>query len=377
MPRKINTKLALILAISLSTTPVLAMETIVEKQNDKKILSSESNLTNERFLKHIDGLDDCATLLPIAGKKTLLNFILVGCYAIGRVLYTWGGGWNAEDDGASKLAKTIGIAGSILDFTRSHYRESKPNTESTETDKFEVNGEIKESEAKIEAKDEKGNTILKNGSKFDMFKYIYDGCDCSGFVGCVVYNMLNTENDNGEGYVGPSTTRAEFFSKKGWGELKQITKKEIENGTYELYPGDIVSIQGHVYISLGKCKDGSVVLLHSSLPGVWIMGTTDKYGNKNSNAIKLAEKYGQKYPTAYKWLKEIEKKGVEREWKKYFEDPIENSIRDPKKKPVTRLVWYVDGKEGILTDPEGIQKMSPEEVLGYIFGNESNTLQKS
>ncbi|MBO6126620.1 MAG: hypothetical protein J6P21_01260 [Clostridia bacterium] len=377
MPKKIKTKLALILAIGLSTTPVLAMEPIIEKQNDKKFSSLKSNLTDERFLKHIEGLDNCSTLLPIAGKKTLLNFILVGCYAISRVLYTLGGGWNAEDDGASKLAKTIGLAKSILDFTRSHYSKSKPNTESTETYKFEVNGEIKESEAKIEARDERGNTILKNGSKFDMFKYIYDGFDCSGFVGWIVYNTLNTENDNGEGYVGSSTTRAEFFSKKGWGELKQITKEQIENGTYELYPGDIVSIQGHVYISLGKCNDGSVVLLHSSPPGVWIMGTTDKDGNKNSDAIKLAEKYGQKYPTAYKWLKEIEKKGVEREWKKYFEDPIENSIRDPNKKPVTRLVWYVDGEKGVLTDPEGIRKMSPEKVLGYIFGNESDILQKS
>ncbi len=369
MAKKIRTKLALILAISLSTTPVLAMEEVKEQETNQLVTNNKNSsvkadLTEERFPRHIKGLDDCVTFLPVAGKKTLLNFILVGCYTIGRVLYTWGGGWNAEDDGASKLTKTIGLAESILDFTRSHYSKSKPNTESTETYKFEVNGEIKESEAKIEAKDERGNTILKNGSKFDMFKYIYDGFDCSGFVGWIVYNTLNTENDNGEGYVGPSTTRAEFFSKRGWGELKQITKEQIENGTYELYPGDIVSIQGHVYISLGKCNDGSVVLLHSSPPGVWIMGTTDKDGNKNSDAIKLAEKYGQRYPIAYKWLNEIDKRGVKKNWDKYFNAGA-----------IKRFLWYVDGKKGILTDPEGIQKMSPEKVLERIFVNPNDRLE--
>ena len=369
MAKKIRTKLALILAISLSTTPVLAMEEVKEQETNQLVTNNKNSsvkadLTEERFPRHIKGLDDCVTFLPVAGKKTLLNFILVGCYTIGRVLYTWGGGWNAEDDGASKLAKTIGLAESILDFTRSHYSKSKPNTESTETYKFEVNGEIKESEAKIEAKDERGNTILKNGSKFDMFKYIYDGFDCSGFVGWIVYNTLNTENDNGEGYVGSSTTRAEFFSKRGWGELKQITKEQIENGTYELYPGDIVSIQGHVYISLGKCNDGSVVLLHSSPPGVWIMGTTDKDGNKNSDAIKLAEKYGQRYPIAYKWLNEIDKRGVKKNWDKYFNAGA-----------IKRFLWYVDGKKGILTDPEGIQKMSPEKVLERIFVNPNDRLE--
>ena len=80
MSKKIRAKLALILAISLSTTPVLAMEEIKVQETkqqvtdaDNKDLSEEINLTIERFFKHIDGFDDCATLLPVAGKKTLLR----------------------------------------------------------------------------------------------------------------------------------------------------------------------------------------------------------------------------------------------------------------------------------------------------------------
>lgn len=361
MAKKIRAKLALILAISLSTTPVLAMEELKEQETNQPVTNSkdsneEINLASERFSKHIDGLDDCATLLPIAGKKTLLNFILVAAYAIGRVLYTWGGGWNAEDDGASGLVKTIGLAKSILDFTRSHYSENKPNTESTETEKIEINGEIKEYKVRTTAVDENGKLVLKNLLPFLMFKYIYDGFDCSGFLGWVIYNTLNTKDGN-EGYVGASTTRSKFFSENGWGKVEEITEEQIENGTYELYPGDIVSFPGHVYISLGKCKDGSVVLLHSSPPGVWIMGTTDKDGNENSDAIKLAEKYGQRYPIAYKWLNETDERGVKRHWDKYF-----------KAGAIKRFVWYVDGK-GILTDPESIQKMSPEQVLDRIFAN--------
>ena len=371
MAKKIRTKLALILAISLSTTPVLAMEKLNEQETkqqvtnaDNKDLSKEINLVSERFSKYIDGLDDCATLLPVAGKKTLLNFILVAAYAISRVLYTWGGGWNAEDDGASKLAKTIGLAKSVLDFTRSHYSDNRSNTESTETEKIEINGEIKECKVRTTAVDENGKLVLKNVWPFLylMFKYIYDGFDCSGFLGWVIYNTLNTKDGN-EGYVGKSDTRPEFCSSKGWGKLEEITEEQIENGTYELYPGDIISFPGHVYISLGKCKDGSVVLLHSSPPGVWIMGTTDKDGNENSDAIKLAEKYSQGYPIAYKWLNETDKRGVKRHWDKYF-----------KAGTIKRFVWYVDGK-GVLDDPEGIQKMSPEQVLDYIFVNPNDRLE--
>ena len=62
-----------------------------------------------------------------------------------------------------------------------------------------------------------------------------------------------------------STGMAESLANRGWGKL-------IRN-PHEFLPGDIVSMQGHVWISLGTCEDGSVLLVHSSPPGVSVCGT--------------------------------------------------------------------------------------------------------
>mgnify|MGYP000688916402 FL=1 len=51
----------------------------------------------------------------------------------------------------------------------------------------------------------------------------------------------------------------------------------------------------HVWLSLGQCFDGSVVILHSSPAGVHISGTPTPKGAENSQAIKLANKYMSKY----------------------------------------------------------------------------------
>ena len=47
----------------------------------------------------------------------------------------------------------------------------------------------------------------------------------------------------------------------------------------------------HVWLSLGPCNDGSVVILHSSPSGVHISGTPTPKGIENSHAIDLANKY--------------------------------------------------------------------------------------
>lgn len=51
--------------------------------------------------------------------------------------------------------------------------------------------------------------------------------------------------------------------------------------------GDIVSISGHVWICLGQCEDGSVVLIHSTPnAGVQISGTQTRSGNADSEAVQ-------------------------------------------------------------------------------------------
>ncbi|MDE5600026.1 MAG: hypothetical protein K2I60_00230 [Oscillospiraceae bacterium] len=61
---------------------------------------------------------------------------------------------------------------------------------------------------------------------------------------------------------------------EGWGDFtpaKDVKKHHV---------GDIMSGEGHVYICIGECDDGSIVIVHSSPCGVQINGTTTKMVKK-------------------------------------------------------------------------------------------------
>ncbi len=76
---------------------------------------------------------------------------------------------------------------------------------------------------------------------------------------------------------------ASTYAKYGWGTYKKtIAVKDWK-------PGDIMSSPTHIYIVVGSCADGSVVLVHSSPAGVRLSGTPDKKGRTNSEAVKLAK----------------------------------------------------------------------------------------
>ena len=55
-----------------------------------------------------------------------------------------------------------------------------------------------------------------------------------------------------------------------------------------------MSKEGHVWMVVGQCEDGSVVLLHSTPPGVSLAGTLLEDGTK-SQAVQLAEAYMSRY----------------------------------------------------------------------------------
>ena len=181
-------------------------------------------------------------------KSTLKKFLKTGLKPVGQTLYVWGGGWNKEDTGAGKEAVTLGISSKWKKF------------------------------------------YDKNDADYDynQTRYqIHDGLDCSGYVGWTVYNTFNTSNGN-EGYVMEEEETA-AYAKKGWG-------KYAKAGSFtDFKAGDIMSSSDHVYIVLGQCKDSSVVLLHSSPPGVVICGTCTPDGDENSEAAALAKKYMKKY----------------------------------------------------------------------------------
>lgn len=222
----------------------------------------------------------------ITTLKTFLDTALAPC---GSTMYIWGGGWDVTDTKAGDDALRIGLNGQWRTFYK------------------------------------------KQSSSYDYNKYRYDwgnGLDCSGYIGWVMYNILNTK-PNKDGYVKLASKQGEWFAQKGYGTFKKSSQ------VTEYKPGDIMSSSGHIYICLGSLSDGSVLLVHASPPGISVCGTVTPSGGKNSKAILYAKKlrkkeYGQ--------------------WNKKYSDCI---------KPVSYLTDYDQFRfdltgESIMTDPDKI-----------------------
>lgn len=262
----------------------------VPKVINKTILYNKSNNTP------VD--DDEITTLP-----TLQEFLQIAIQPVGKTMYVWSGGWNEEDNAAGVDAVSIGVSPQWKRFF------------TKQTSKYNF-----------------------NTTRFQ----IHNGLDCSGYVGWTIYNLFNTENCN-DGYVMKATKMAKDFSNRGWGSY--TSAKNVKKFT----PGSIMSSKGHVYIVLGQCTDGSIVLVHSSPPGVQISGTVSPKDNKNSQAITLATKYMKKYYPA--WYK---KYPVNSRDKSYLTD-------------YNQMTWKLSG-DSALTDPDDIAKMSASQVLTLLFG---------
>lgn len=276
-------------------------------------VAEEKNIEFETFIENLMGEAEIAlAIMPDEtesldmpsdyemrpGKQTLLNFLITAKAPLGHTMYVWGGGWNEEDTAAGEEARSIGESPRWQEFA--NMQSSAYNYRNTRYQ-------------------------------------IHDGLDCSGYVGWVVYNVF--ENADGRpGYVEKATGMAESFSSRGWGSYTSAS------GVVDWKPGDIMSMKGHVWISLGMCEDGSVVLLHASPPGVILSGTQLKNGRR-SRAIELAEYYMQiYYPDWYE---------------KYPDCAKENFY-------LTRSGQMRWNRE-TLADEEGIGEMSAEEVLELLF----------
>ncbi len=237
-------------------------------------------------------------------KYSIANLLLLAKAPLGQTMYVWGGGWNEEDTGAGADACTLGVSPVWAEFA-----------------------------AKQDA-----------SYDYDDTRYqIHDGLDCSGYMGWLVYNLLETE-DGQPGYVTKATDMAADFAARGFGEF--TSAEEVE----DWQAGDIMSMKGHVWMALGMCEDGSVVLLHASPPGVMLSGTR-LADNKVSQAEILANEY---MSTCYP------------EW--YERYPI--TVRDYEYlEKSSRMRW---GEE-FLSDAQGLREMSAEEVLQWLFAEGENT----
>lgn len=227
-------------------------------------------------------------------SASIKQFLKVALEPVGSTMYIWGGGWNEEDSDAGATSTQLGLYPEWARFAR-----------------------------------QQDETYDFNEHRYEREK----GLDCSGYVGWVIYNTFETENGN-TGYVTTSTDMAESFAMRGWGNL-------IENPK-EFLPGDIVSMEGHVWICLGTCEDGSVLLVHSSPPGVSVCGTQIKDG-ESSIAIELATKYmAENFP----------------EWQeKYPNRAVPNTYLEN----VMVFRWNTN----TMSDAKEYQSMSAEETLQY------------
>ena len=269
--------------------------------------------------------DDSAVMDPKVkgepGVKTLENFLKTALSPVGTVLYVYGGGWDWQDAGSSVQCKSIGVADSWKDFFFSNAGKYtyKPD--------YYPNGGWNE--------------------------YYYAGLDCSGYIGWVIYNINNTA-DGEEGYVMGSTKMAGNFAERGWGNAVTSFKAS------DFKPGDIFSLKGHVWMCIGTCPDGSIVIAHSTPSksrlgkeggGVQLsaLGTS-----KDCEAYKLADRYmSEFYPSWYS--------GYEAVLKNYADYTAVSGGATGK------FSWKLDG--GLLTDPDGLAGMSAAEVLRTIYGS--------
>lgn len=272
------------------------------------------------------------------GERTLKNLLKTALEPVGTTLYIYGGGWDWQDEGSAPQARTLGVSSDWVRFFESQ--------DSDFTYK-EKDGD--------EAKADPTTSYYPYG---EYNEYYYAGLDCSGYLGWVIYNTFETENGQ-DGYVGGATGFAKRLSEKEWGDWTQdVEVPDKENG-YTMKPGDVMSINGHVWLSLGTCEDGSVVIAHSSpsksrtgQPGAGVQ-ISAVGPDEDCEAYRLADQYmSNYYPEWYE------------RYPIYLCDPSVYFTFEGDQ--AGRFIWDAETGTG-LADPEHLQEMKPAEVLECLY----------
>ena len=273
------------------------------------------------------------------GEKTLKNFFATAMMPVGTTLYIYGGGWDWQDEGAAFQTRTIGLSD---DWRRFFYSQ-------------DVNYTFKEKDGDESKKDAAHSYYPYGGYN----EYYYAGLDCSGYVGWTLYNVMNKE-DGKDGYVMSSTKMARTLAEKGWGKRTQNFMKPVNYKESEFLPGDIFSKKGDIWICLGTCEDGSIVILHSTAadsrtgqpgggPELSAIGES-----KDCDAYRLADKYMSKYFSDWYARYPIALKNYEEYT--YVEGEY-----------VGKFSWNLTGADSVLSDPDNLRSKRPEEILEILF----------
>ena len=322
-----------------SGTPLYPIQNRLKENYKFHITVNDGTVTDTEEIRETEG-----TFKPVVegkpGEKTLINFIRTALMPVGTTLYIYGGGWDWQDEGSAIQARTLGVSPDWVKFFNEH----------------DVNYTFRDIDDDESKRDPK-TSYFPFGS---YNEYYYAGLDCSGFVGWVIYNTFETENGK-DGYVCSSTKMAGRLAGYGWGDFSQEMPGIADENDIRLLPGDVVSIKGHVWISLGTCEDGSILIVHSTNGHVSRTGqpgggvALSAVGrDTNCEAYRLADKYMSKYYP---------------EW--YSRYPV--SLSDPEKylkiegDTAGRFSWNTAGGAG-LTDEARVQDMTPAQVISLCFG---------
>lgn len=271
------------------------------------------------------------------GERTVANFLKTAMMPVGTALYIYGGGWDWQDVGSAVQTRTLGVSPDWVRFFRA--QDENFTYKSRDGD---------------EANSDPANSYYPYGG---YNEYYYAGLDCSGYLGWALYNTLETR-DGGEGYVMSATRMAKQLSERGFGAWTRDVAVPSGGDDAVMKPGDIMSIDGHVWISLGACDDGSLVILHST-PAASRTGQPG--GGVELSAIGASEDC-QAYALADRYMSKYYPEWYARYPVKLADPEVYFSFTD---EDAGKFSWDTHGAFG---DPEGVTDMSPEQALALVFG---------
>ena len=238
-----------------------------------------------------------------ARAATVKDLLRTGLEPIGKCVYVYGGGWNEADTGAGKECMTQGLSSRWAEF----YQQNNASY------------------------------------NWKATKYqIHNGLDCTGYTGWVMYQLFGDAYSK-NGYVFSSGAMAQSYARLFGSVIIPPEKITVRQS------GSVMAKNGHVYIVVGQCGDGSVVLLHASPPSVSLSGTADRNKNDDSQAVRLAKAYMEKYfPTEAARYANYARVGKENYG--YLTD-------------FSEIRW----RPAVLADPDGYRTMTAAEVLQDLF----------
>lgn len=259
-----------------------------------------------------------------AGERSLKNFLATAMMPVGHTLYVYGGNWNWQDTGASNPSTTIGLSPKTTEF--------------------------------FQSKDQYYSYINRSNYSKSYFphqqwnQYYFAGMDCSGYVAWSIYNTLQQQSGQA-GYVYKSTQMAYQLANLGLGSFSSSARG--------LKVGDVFSMEGHIWIYLGACDDGSFVIMHSTPSpsssgaeggGVQLTGVGT---SASCQAVALSQHYmetyfpqwGQRYDAIFKSY---------------------GSYTASTTSTTGRFSWH-NSSAGLL-DIDGYGQMSAPEILEDLFG---------